>query len=68
MSHNRLFEPGRHSELYFRDDERTVFGVLRFGPASPFPGLATVARKIMYDAEYPAGLLDDESKKVWRGR
>jgi hypothetical protein len=55
-------------ELYFRDDDRTVFGVIRFGPASSFPGLETVTRKLLHDAAYRASFLDDESKAAWKGR
>ena len=56
--------------LYFRDDERTVFGVLRYEHSkdSPYRSLDTVARKIMDDAEFRSTLLDECSKKVWKGR
>ena len=69
MHHNRILGAKEHAvELYFRNDERTVFGVLRFDRGRSYPGLDTTARKIMYDAEFRATLLDDESRKVWRGR
>lgn len=56
--------------LHFRNDERTVFGVLRFDRSkdNPYSSLATVARKIMDDAEFQASLIDKASKKVWKGR
>jgi hypothetical protein len=56
--------------LYFRDDARTAFGVLRFERSkdNPYRSLATVTRKIMDDGEFRATLLDDDTKKVWRGR
>jgi hypothetical protein len=57
-------------ELYFRDDQRTVFGVLRFERMkdNPYSSLATATRKIMDDAEFRATLLDEGTAKVWRGR
>ncbi len=64
-------EPGeRPFVLYFRDDERTVFGVLRFERAkdNPYRGYATMIRKIMTDAEFRASLLDESTETVWRGR
>jgi hypothetical protein len=56
--------------LHFRNDERTVFGVLRFERSkdNPYSSLATAARKIMDDAEFQASLIDEGSKKVWKGR
>jgi hypothetical protein len=54
--------------LYFRDDERTTFGVLRFERAkdNPYRGYAAVTRKIMNDSEFRATLLEEDSRKVWK--
>ncbi len=74
MFHDRsLFDRAPEEQpyaLYFRDDERTVFGVLRFERAkdNPYRSLATVTRKIMDDGKFRAMLLDDDSKRVWKGR
>ena len=56
--------------LYFRDGERTVFGALRYERVkdNPYRSLATIARKIMEDERFRAGLRDDASEKVWRER
>ncbi len=56
--------------LHFRNDERTVFGVLRFEHSkdNPYSGLAAIARKIMDDAAFQASLIDEGSQKVWKGR
>jgi len=56
--------------LHFRNDERTVFGVLRFEHSkdNPYVSLASVARKIMDDAKFQATLIDEGSKKVWKGK
>lgn len=57
-------------ELFFRNDERTVFGVLRFEHSkdNPYSSFAKVTRKIMDDEMFRATLLDEDTKKVWRGR
>lgn len=74
MFHSRYLRDRAPEEqpyaLYFRDDERKVFGVLRFDSAkdNPYRSLDTVTRKIMDDVAFRATLLDDDSKKVWRGR
>jgi hypothetical protein len=56
--------------LHFRDNDRTVFGVLRFERSkdNPYGSFATVTRKIMDDAVFRASLIDEGSKKVWKGR
>jgi len=56
--------------LHFRNEERTVFGVLRFERASdnPHGSFAEVARKIMDDDAFRASLLDAGSQKVWNSR
>ncbi|HEV2693636.1 MAG TPA: hypothetical protein VG347_12155 [Verrucomicrobiae bacterium] len=56
--------------LHFRNDDRTVFGVLRFDRSSdnPHGDFAAVTRKIMDDAEFRSSLLDEGSEKVWINR
>jgi hypothetical protein len=56
--------------LHFRNDERTVFGVLRFEKSkdNPYTSFATVTRKIIDDAEFRASLIDEGNKKVWKSR
>ena len=68
MTHNVMLESDQQFDLYFRDDDRTVFGVVRYGPKDAFAGLETVTRKLMHDTAYRARFLDDESKAVWKGR
>jgi len=71
--HCYLFERASGEQpyaLHFRNDERTIFGVLRFERSkdNPYSSLATVARKIMNNAEFQASLIDEGSKKAWKGR
>jgi hypothetical protein len=56
--------------LHFRNDERTIFGVLRFERSkdNPHGSFADVAHKIMDDAEFRASLVDAGSQKVWKGK
>jgi hypothetical protein len=56
--------------LYFRSDDRSEFGILRFDHAkdNPYRDLSTVTRKIMDDAAFRATLLDPATEGVWRGR
>ncbi|HEY4415878.1 MAG TPA: hypothetical protein VGO57_09315 [Verrucomicrobiae bacterium] len=56
--------------LYFRNEEHSVFGVLRFEQSkdNPYGSFATVTRKIMEDNEFRTSLLDEGSKKVWKGK
>ena len=69
---DRVFDdrdPGdRPFVLYFRDDERTQFGALRFQRAkdNPYRDYALIIQKIMRDAEFRASLLDDGTRSVWR--
>ncbi len=57
-------------ELYFRNDGRTTFGVLRFERIkdNPYSSLATVTRKIMDDTDFRATWLDKSTARVWKGR
>ncbi len=74
MFHHRYLDDRAPDEqpyaLYFRNDERTVFGVLRFERSkdNPYSSFATVTRKIIEDAEFRVSLMDEGSKKVWKGR
>ena len=74
MFHHQYIEDRAPDEqpyaLYFRNDERTVFGVLRFERSkdNPYPSFAAVARKIMDDDAFRESLIGEGSKKVWKGR
>ena len=74
MFHHRYLDDREPDEqpyvLHFRNDERTIFGVLRFEHSkdNPYASFAAVTRKIMDDDDFRALLVDDGSKKVWKGR
>ena len=74
MFHHRYFYDRAPEDqpyaLHFRNEDRTVFGVLRFEHAkdNPYPDFATAAREVMDNAEFRASLLDEGSKKVWKDR
>ncbi len=55
-------------EIYFRDDARTEFGVLKFPrrKENPYRDYMTMINKIMNDTEFRKSLLDSETKSVWR--
>ena len=55
-------------ELYFRDDARTEFGVLKFDRRkdNPYRRYMTMINKIMNDKEFRKTLFDPETKSVWR--
>jgi hypothetical protein len=54
-------------EIYFRDDGRTTFGVLRFERSkdNPYRDYETVVNKIMNNAKFREGLIAPETKEVW---
>ena len=54
-------------ELYFRDDERTEFGLLRFEKRkdNPYRNYEILVNKIMNNDEFRKSLLDAETKDVW---
>ena len=56
--------------LHFRNDDRTVFGVLRFERANenPHGEFTAVTRKILDDPAFRASLIDSTSHKVWSNR
>jgi hypothetical protein len=60
----------RPFELYFRDDARTVFGLLRFErrKENPYRDYNLMVRKIMNDAKFRGALLNPETEEVWKGR
>jgi len=55
-------------EYYFRDDEGTEFGVLRFDSIkdNPYRDFAAIKAKIMLNAPFRRSLLDDSTRSVWR--
>ena len=74
MFHHRYLDDRAPDEqpyaLHFRNDERTVFGVLRFERSkdNPHGSFAHVTRKIMDDEAFRSSLLDEGSQKVWKDR
>lgn len=57
----------RPYELYFRDDERTEFGLLRFEKSkeNPYRNYETVITKIMNNVEFRNTLLKPETEDLW---
>jgi hypothetical protein len=55
-------------EVYFRNDARTEYGVLRFPRRreNPYRNYTTMINKIMNDAEFRRALLDPGTTSVWR--
>lgn len=60
-SENQLFE------LYFRNDERTEFGLLRFERRedNPYRDYETTIKKIMNNSEFRKELLKPETEIIW---
>jgi hypothetical protein len=58
----------RPFELYFRNDERSEFGLLRFEHRkdNPYRSYETMVTKIMNDVAFRRTLLDPETADVWR--
>ncbi len=54
-------------ELFFRNDDRTEHGLLRFEHRrdNPYRDYAMVVNKIMNDIEFRKSLLDPETAGVW---
>jgi len=54
-------------ELYFRDEERTTFGVLRFEKRkdNPFRDYKTMINKIMNDKTFRNSLINPNTKSIW---
>lgn len=59
----------RPFELYFRDDERTEFGLLRFERLkdNPYRDYAATVNKIMNDEAFRKTLLRPETRRIWAG-
>src|SRR5439155_26763378 len=59
----------RPFELYFRNDDRSEFGLLRFERRedNPYRDYEAIVTKIMNDAAFRRPLLDPETASVWRG-
>jgi hypothetical protein len=57
----------RPYELYFRDDDMTQYGVIRFDRRkdNPYRDYAGLVNKIMNNAQFRAGLLNPETSSVW---
>ena len=55
-------------EVYFRNDARTEYGVLKFARRKDFPyrNYIVMVTKIMNDAEFRRALLAPETERVWR--
>ncbi len=55
------------SEIYFRDDGRTTFGVLRFERRkdNPYRNYETMVNKIMNNEKFRESLIAPETKEVW---
>jgi len=74
MFHHRYLDDRAPDEqpyaLHFRNDDRTVFGVLRFERAcdNPYGDFAAVTRKILDDPNFRASLIDAASHKAWKNR
>jgi len=58
----------RPVEIYFRSDDRSTFGVLRFeqGKDNPFRNYETMINKIMNDVHFQESLLAPETKSIWK--
>jgi hypothetical protein len=54
-------------EFYFRDDERMMFGVLRFERRkdNPYRDYEVMVNKIMNDADLRNSLIDPETESIW---
>jgi hypothetical protein len=57
----------RPVEVYFRDDDRVTFGVLRFPRQKdiPFRNYEVMIKKVMNDNEFRTTLIDLETKRIW---
>lgn len=58
----------RPSEVYFRDDDRTVFGLLRFEKRkdNPYRDYLTVITKIMNNDVFRQTLLNPDTEQIWQ--
>lgn len=55
-------------ELYFRDDEQTEFGLLRFekNKHNPYRDHVSIVKKIMNNVPFRKTLLKPETAAVWK--
>ncbi|MEO7674333.1 MAG: hypothetical protein ABIU09_09690 [Pyrinomonadaceae bacterium] len=55
-------------EFYFRDDDNTEFGVLRFERLqdNPYRDWAAIANKIMNTSPFRKALLNDATRSIWK--
>ena len=55
-------------ELYFRNDDNTEFGMLRFERLqdNPYRDSQTIINKIMNNIPFRRTLLDEETASVWK--
>lgn len=58
----------RPYELYFRDDDRTEFGLIRFEKRkdNPYRNYDALVSKIMNDGVFRHEHANQESKRLWR--
>ena len=69
---SRLFdaEPGEDEplEIYFRDDHKNEFGMLRFERVKeiPYRDYETIIYKIMNNVPFRNSLLDSDTESVWK--
>ena len=58
----------RPFEIYFRNDTRSEFGVLKFErwKDNPYRDYVTMIARIMNDTEFRKSLLNPETRRVWR--
>lgn len=57
----------RSYDLYFRDDARTIFGVIKFPRSRDNPYWSEKLKdKIMNNADFREEYIDAETKRVWR--
>ncbi len=57
----------RPYELYFRDEDRTEFGLLRFEKSkeNPYRNYETVTTKIMNNGKFRKALLNPDTEDLW---
>ena len=58
----------RPYEVYFRDNDREAYGVIRFEKKrdNPYRDYSTLINKIMNNKQFREKLLDVTTKSVWR--
>ena len=57
----------RSYDLYFRNEDRTIYGVIRFPRSRDNPyGFDKLKEKIMNDVEFRKEYIDQSTKRVWK--